>query len=86
MAVWAAVVRWAGAATDRWLDMKDRLGQSTWVNRPARNRTQTTYTRFIVEPQSALASAFSKKADAWKARMGDALRTKYSEYLEDANG
>ena len=61
--------------------MKDRLGASAWVNRAPRNRTQTSYTRFLKGPSGELKSQFTENKRAFDALMKDALRTRYTEFL-----
>jgi len=62
--------------------MKDLLGKSRLWNTPVKNRTQTFYTRFLKGPSAELKSQFTASQEAFEKFGKDALKTKYSEYLE----
>lgn len=66
--------------------MKDYLGTSAWVNRAPRNRTQTIYARFLKGPGADLKSQFTESAAAFRKFGEDALRTRYTEYMEGNDG
>ena len=63
--------------------MKDRIGRAKFINLPVKNPTQTRYTRFMRMPYTRLESAFTRSEDKYRTLMNNALKNRYSEYLED---
>jgi len=63
--------------------MRDRLNRSAFWNVAPRNRTQTTYTRFLKGPGAELKSQFTESVAGLRKIGETALRTRYSEFLED---
>ena len=66
--------------------MRDLLHKSVWWNRAPKNPTQTTYTRFLKGPSAEIKSAFTENKDRLQKFGENALKTRYSEYLEGSNG
>ncbi len=63
--------------------MKDRLSRSAFWNVAPRNRTQTFYMRFLKGPSAEIKSAFTESQKAFKEFGKNALKTRYSEFLEE---
>lgn len=62
--------------------MKDLLGKSSWWNSPAKNKTQTFYTRFLKGPSGEVKSSFTESKKAFEDFGKDCLKTRYSEMME----
>jgi hypothetical protein len=58
---------------------------SQFINAPPKNPTQTQYTRFLEKPGGVVTSQFTKTQQDFESAMSDALKTKYTPYLENTN-
>jgi hypothetical protein len=59
--------------------MKDRLGESRFINLPVRNPTQNIFVRFERQPQAGLPDFTAKYKTGWDAMKNLALKSRVEE-------
>ncbi len=56
------------------------------LNIAPRNRTQTSYTRFLKQPGGEIRTAFSESRSAFRKTMDDAMKSPYDEFWRQDEG
>ena len=59
--------------------MRDRLGKAKMWNLPLRNPTQSTYVRFVRQPQAGLPDMLADYKRGWDDIKNTALRSRLEE-------